>query len=127
MGKYDWLDSYLLSNPGAEKAYKAEWGWDRYIVAGKMFAAVCRPDLKYGVYGGHELLTVKCEPLVGEMTCREYPDILPGFYMDKRHWISVFLDGDVPDDVLRGLCAASYRLVLEKLAKKVQKELTERA
>ena len=41
--KYDWLDTYLLSLPGAEKDYKLEWGWTRYQVRGKLFAAVCAP------------------------------------------------------------------------------------
>lgn len=30
--RYDWLDEYLLSLPGAEKDYKAEWGWFRYML-----------------------------------------------------------------------------------------------
>ena len=38
--KYEWLDAYLLSLPGAEKDYKIEWGWMRYQVRGKLFAAV---------------------------------------------------------------------------------------
>ena len=41
--KYEWLDAYLLSLPGAEKDYKIEWGWMRYQVRGKLFAAVCAP------------------------------------------------------------------------------------
>ena len=30
--KYDWLDEYLLSLPGAEKDYKPEWAWFRYRI-----------------------------------------------------------------------------------------------
>lgn len=43
--------------------------------------------------------------------------------MDKRNWISVFLDGAVPDDVLRDLCQRSYALVFGKLTKKLQREI----
>ena len=46
----------------------------------------------------------------------EFPAVLPGFYCDKRCWISVDLDGGVPDDVLRDLCDDSYRLVTAKLS-----------
>lgn len=53
----------------------------------------------------------------------EYPDIVPGFYMDKRHWISVFLDGAVPEEVLRDLCDRSHQMVFSKLTKKKQREL----
>ena len=38
--RYEWLDEYLLSLPRAEKDYKPEWGWFRYMVRGKLFAAV---------------------------------------------------------------------------------------
>lgn len=125
-GRYGWLEEELLGNPGAEKDYKEEWDWDRYLVGGKMFAAACRPDPKHGIYGDRELVTLKCEPMLSELMRKEYQDILPGFYMDKRNWISVFLDGEVPDGVLRELCARSYRLVFEKLTKKAQKEILEK-
>ena len=69
----------------------------------------------------------KCNPQRSELLRAEFPDIIPGFYCDKRHWISVFLDGDVPEDVLRDLCDCSYRLVFGKLTKKLQRELQEKA
>lgn len=74
-------------------------------------------------YDQRELLTLKCEPALAELLRAEYPDIVPGFYTDKRHWISVFLDGAVPDDVLRGLCDRSYALVFGKLTKKLQRAI----
>ena len=58
-----------------------------------------------------------------ELLQAQYPDILPGFYTDKRNWIACFLDGSLPDKVLRDLCAGSHRLILEKLPKYVQREL----
>lgn len=123
--KYEWLDEYLLSKPGAEKDFKLEWQWHRYMVRGKLFAAVCAPEEKYQVYGGHELVNLKCDPRLSELFQAQYPEILPGFYCDKRNWIAAFLDGDLPDEVLRDLCDMSYRLVVEKLPKKVQRELEE--
>lgn len=125
MNKYGWLDGFLLSMRGCNKDFKLEWGWYRYSVGGKLFAATCLPDEKYGVYGGRELLSLKCEPMRSEFLQSEYPDILPGFYMDKRNWISIFLGGDVPEDVMRDLVARSYSLVLGKLTKKLRREISE--
>lgn len=122
---YTWLDEYLLSKPGAEKDYKEEWAWHRYMVRGKLFAAICEPEEKYQIYGGHPLINLKCDPRMAEGFRETYPEVLPGFYSDKRHWNAVFLDGSLPEDVLRDFCDISYRLVVEKLPKYVQKELAE--
>ena len=121
--KYKWLDEYLCSRPGVEKDFKVEWQWQRYMVRGKLFAAVCAPEEKYKVYGGHELVNLKCDPRLSELFRNQYPEILPGFYCDKRNWIAALLDGALPDDTLKELCDQSYRLVVEKLPKKVQREL----
>lgn len=121
--KYEWLDEYLLSLPGVEKDFKAEWQWFRYMIRGKLFAAVCTPEEKYEVYGGHDLVNLKCEPERAELLRAEHPEILPGFYCDKRLWIAALLDGELPDDLLRELCANSHRLILEKLPKYVRKEI----
>lgn len=121
--KYDWLDEYLLSLPGVEKDYKPEWAWFRYMVRGKLFAAVCTPEAKYRTYGGHDLVNLKCAPAEAELLRGQYREILPGFYCDKRTWIACLLDGDLPDEVLRDLCAKSHRLILEKLPKYVRREI----
>jgi predicted DNA-binding protein (MmcQ/YjbR family) len=93
------------------------------MVGGKLFAATCRPGPAYKDYDCRELLSLKCEPLLAEALRAEYPDVIPGFYMDKRNWNSVYLDGDVPDEVLRGLCDRSYAHVFGKLTKKAQQEI----
>ena len=127
MNKYEWLDAYLQEETGAVKDYKLEWQWWRYQVGGKLFAATCQPGPEHKGYDCRELLTLKCDPQRSELLRAEFPDIIPGFYCDKRHWISVFLDGEVPEDVLRDLCDCSYRLVFGKLTKKLQRELQEKA
>lgn len=122
--KYQWLDEYLLGKPGAEKDYKAEWGWHRYMVRGKLFAAVCAPGPEHKPpYAGRELVNLKCDPLLAEGFREQYPEVVPGFYCDKRTWVAALLDGDLPDEVLMSLCDLSYKLVVEKLPKYVQREL----
>ena len=123
MNKYEWLDAYLQEKTGAVKDYKLEWQWWRYQVGGKLFAATCQPGPEHKGYDCRELLTLKCDPQRSELLRAEFPDIIPGFYCDKRHWISIFLDGEVPEDVLRDLCDCSYQLVFGKLTKKLQREL----
>ena len=119
-----WLDKYLLGKPGAEHDFKVEWQWDRYMVRGKLFAAICAPEgMKDGSYNGHTLVNLKCDPRMSELFRAQYPEILPGFYCDKRNWIAVLLDGGLSHDMIRDLCDQSYRLIVEKLPKYVQREL----
>lgn len=121
----DWIDDYLLAKAGCEKDFKAEWEWWRYRVGGKMFAATLCPGLEYDpAYAGRRLLTLKCDSVWSEQLRATYKDILPGFYMDKRNWISVDLDGAVPSETLRELCDHSYNLVFASLTKKLQRAIT---
>ena len=120
------LDALLRTNVGVTKDYKAEWEWDRYMVGGKMFAAMCQPGETHAAeYAGHPLLTLKCDPLESESLQREFADILPGFYMNKQNWVSIRLDGNVPDGVIEQLSERAYTLIFEKLTKKMQKEILE--
>ena len=115
--RYNWLDDYLMGLPGVTKDFKAEWGWDRYMIGGKMFLAVC-----FGEDGKPYYITLKLEPLEGDMMRQQYPeDILPGYYMNKMHWNSIKPDGSVPDALLKEMAEKSYRLVLAGLPKKTQK------
>lgn len=123
MNNYEWLDSYLLGKPGAQKDYKPEWDWFRYLIRGKMFAAVCTPDPKYKPHKGRTMLILKCEPELAELFRAQYPDVVPGFYSNKANWNSVYLDGSVPADVLRNMCDMSYSLVFKDLPKKVRQEI----
>lgn len=123
VSQYPRFDEILRALPGTVKDYKAEWGWDRYLVGGKIFAATCCPGENHGVYGGHPLLSLKCDPLYAQVLREKYSDIQPAFYMDKTHWISIFLDGSVPEELVYELCRASYQLVFDKLTRKLQKQI----
>ena len=66
--KYEWLDAFLLALPGVEQDFKLEWGWERYMIRGKLFAAVCSPEgMKDESYNGHTLVNLKCEPRLAEL------------------------------------------------------------
>lgn len=111
--QYDWLDAELCLWPGVTKDFKAEWNWTRYMVGGKLFCALCHDDAGRDVY-----ITVKLEPLRGEFLRGQFPDVIPGYYMNKTHWNSVRVQGELPEDILRGMLEESYRLVAAGLPKK---------
>lgn len=110
MNRYEWLDEYLLAKPGAEKDYKTEWGWFRYRVCEKQFAAVCTPGPEYVVHKERMMVLLKCDPELARLFRREYPDVVPGFYSNKDTW----------NDVLKSMCDMSYELIIKKLPKREQ-------
>jgi predicted DNA-binding protein (MmcQ/YjbR family) len=60
-------------------------------------------------------VTLKVDPPIGVALVAEHDAITPGYHTDKRHWISVSLDGSVPDDLVRELLEDSYDLVVHSL------------
>lgn len=116
--KYNWMDEFLLNKKGVTKDLKEEWNWIRYMIGGKMFAAICLNDDNEPFY-----ITLKLEPLEGEVFRNKYPDIIPGYYMNKVHWNSIKTDGNVPDDLVKDMLDKSYDLVLKGFSKKRQQEI----
>ena len=110
--KYLWLDEYCLAKQGAIRDFKEEWNATRYLIADKMFA------MQGGDKEKKSIITLKCDPMFGQALREQYPDIVAGYYMNKLHWNSVYLEGEVPDDVLRQMVDMSYELVLNSLTKK---------
>ena len=70
-----------------------------------------------------EYFNLKGKPEDNIELCERYASITPGWHMNKRHWISVHVPGDVSDDVIERLVCQSYDIVLSSLPKKIREEL----
>ncbi len=118
--KYPWLNDYLMAKQGVCRDHKQEWNWIRYMVGEKLFCAVCLDDNNKPYY-----ITLKLEPAKGDTLRQLYPDIVPGYYMNKTHWNSVRPDGEVPEDLMKEMLDEAYDIVFHSLTKKKQKEILE--
>ena len=116
--RYLWMDEYLLNKRSVTKDLQPVWNWVRYHIGGKMFAALCLDRENQPYY-----ITLKVDPAEGEFLRSQYPDIVAGYYCDKRNWISVKPDGAVPDALLESLLDNAYRLMLSSFSKKRQREI----
>ena len=116
--QYDWLDRYLLEKPGAHKDYKPEWDATRYMIRDKMFV------MFGGDKTGKPIYTFKLEPDFGQFLRQQYKEIIPGYYMNKDHWNSLYTDGGVPDDIVKEMADRAYKILLASLPRKAQKEIT---
>jgi predicted DNA-binding protein (MmcQ/YjbR family) len=80
---------------------------------GKMFCLI-------SLYGDPGAMTLKVDPDRGVELVGEHPAISPGYHTNKRHWITVELDGSVDDHLVRELVEDSYDLVLSTLTARVR-------
>ncbi|EUJ43309.1 MmcQ/YjbR family DNA-binding protein [Listeria riparia] len=117
MNKYPAIHKAALQLKGTKHDYKAEWAADRYFVGKKMFAILGTNK------EGRNILTVKVEPSQGEILRIENPAIIPGYHMNKSHWVSVLLDEEQNEEFLAKLLAHSYEQVLQKLPKYRREEI----
>lgn len=70
-----------------------------------------------------EYCNLKCDPDYSLELQDRYNGVVPGWHMNKRHWISVYYNSDVPNDVFKQLIENSYKLVFKSLTKKKQIEI----
>ena len=64
-------------------------------------------------------INLKCDPFKADFLRSIYADLVPGWHMNKTHWNTVYVGGDVPIDELYELINHSYDLIKPKWRKKV--------
>jgi predicted DNA-binding protein (MmcQ/YjbR family) len=86
-----------------------------YKIGGKMFAIVADED--------PVRFTLKCDPVLAEVMRGQYAAITPGYHTDKRHWITVRQDVELPDAEVTRLFDHAYDIVRAKLTRAAKAEL----
>lgn len=61
---------------------------------------------------------LKCPPGDSEFLRGMFEKITAAYHMNKWHWISVYLNSDVPDEFIMQLVYDSYRLTEKKTVRK---------
>ncbi len=69
-------------------------------------------------HNGSQCINLKGMPADNEVLVGLFEGIIPGYHMNKQHWITVALDKDVNESMLLDLVDKSYKLVVSKLPKK---------
>jgi predicted DNA-binding protein (MmcQ/YjbR family) len=86
-----------------------------YKVMGKTFAILS--------VRGVEDVILKCDPLLASALRKDYSGVGHRSHLDRRSWISVRLDADVPIKEIKRLVSLSYDLVCANLTAKQRSEL----
>ncbi|GAA3599228.1 MmcQ/YjbR family DNA-binding protein [Kineosporia mesophila] len=68
-----------------------------------------------GELHGEPLVTLKCDPEHSLSLQEQFPDVFPGYHMNKKHWISIGGGDDITEDLIDELVRSSYTLVVSTL------------
>jgi predicted DNA-binding protein (MmcQ/YjbR family) len=98
------IRGYCLAKEGAEETLP--FGPDTLVfkVQGKAFLLLPldAESLRFNV---------KCDPELAINLRADYPAVLPGYHMNKKHWNTIVVDGSVPRKLLLEWIDHSYALV----------------
>lgn len=109
------IREYCLTLPGTTESFPFNETTLVFKVKGKMFALMSLE--------GDSAVSLKCDPERG-MELRElYPEVRPGYHMNKAMWNTVFFAGNLPSALVFSMIRDSYSLVVAGLSRKLRNEL----
>lgn len=101
------------AQPFAETTFPFGNGVAVFKIGGKIFALV-------GLTGTPGEVSLKVDPELGAALVHQYGAVRPGYHLNKRHWVTVTLGGDLAEETLTELLEDAYDLVLSSLPRRVR-------
>jgi len=99
------VEEYLLSMPNSRLDYPFGEGVAVYKTKDdKMFALVQEGSSPVK-------LSLKCDPLLAETLRERYETVMPGYHLNKKHWNTLLLTGQLTWEEVQDLIRLSYNLV----------------
>lgn len=98
------VEEYILSLPNARLDYPFGEQVAVYKVNDKMFALISE--------GKNPVrLSLKCDPELSQLLRQKYVEVMPGYHLNKKHWNTLVLSGQLEWPDVQGLIYHSYDLV----------------
>ena len=98
------VEEYILSMPNAKLDYPFGEGVAVYKANDKMFALISEDKRPLQ-------LSLKCDPQLAITLREKYETVLEGYHLNKKHWNTIILSGQLPWEEVQGLILHSYNLV----------------
>lgn len=98
------VEEYLLGMPNAKLDYPFGEDVAVYKVHDKMFALM--PEKSSPVR-----ISLKCDSQLAVLLREKYETVMPGYHLNKKHWNTIILSGQLPWEEIKGLIVHSYNLV----------------
>jgi predicted DNA-binding protein (MmcQ/YjbR family) len=107
------LKDFCLSLEQATETFPFDEDTSVFKTSGnnKIFAITHLPSVPLTV-------ALKVDPEDSIALRAEFPQIIPGYHLNKKHWITIDLSGGVPDDLVEDLLRGSHDLVRPKRPRK---------
>jgi predicted DNA-binding protein (MmcQ/YjbR family) len=99
------VEEYILSMPNARLDYPFGEGVAVYKVGDKMFALISEGKTPVQ-------LSLKCDPKLSEVLREKYEEVMPGYHLNKKHWNTLILSGQLEWPEVQDLIRHSYDLVV---------------
>ena len=116
MTRREWID-HCLTYADAYEDYPFDavsdgeaWTVMRHKSNRKSFALIYERD---GL-----CINLKCEPMQADFWRRVYPQVTPGYHMNKSHWNTVRPNDGLDDQIIRDMIDHSFALTAPKGRKK---------
>lgn len=107
--------SYCISKKGVTEEFPFGEEVLVYKVMGKMFVLADFKDFSS--------INLKVDPEVGIELRERYMSVQEAYHMNKKHWITVLMDGKIPDKLVHQWIDNSYELVKAGLSKQLRAKL----
>ena len=97
------VEDYLLSLPNARLDYPFGEDVAVYKAGDKMFALVAEKSEPVRI-------SLKCDPKLAETLREKYESVMPGYHLNKKHWNTILLTGQLSWEEIQDLISHSYQL-----------------
>jgi predicted DNA-binding protein (MmcQ/YjbR family) len=75
-----------------------------YKVGEKMFALIAEGSDPVRI-------SLKCDPQLAKVLRERYESVMEGYHLNKKHWNTIILSGQLPWEEIQGFIVHSYNLV----------------
>ena len=99
------VEDYVLSMPNAKLDYPFGEDVAVYKVNDKMFALIAEGKDPVRI-------SLKCDPKLAEILREKYVTVMEGYHLNKKHWNTIVLSGEMEWEEVQGLIRHSYDLVV---------------
>lgn len=98
------VEEYLLSMPNAKLDYPFGEDVAVYKVNDKMFALIAEGKDPVRI-------SLKCDPQLSKVLREKYTEVMEGYHLNKKHWNTIIVSGELEWEEVQALIRHSYDLV----------------